>query len=121
MIIFLLSSTKLLFLMVGQLTHNQKRNKITLCDSKFDCYIDGHIKHCVKYEIHMANDTGSVTKSICSLPEWYAEVHPGLLQDERAQPPDMSRPEGADGCVLSRTLTDKYEWLDQVKVSVNQE
>lgn len=76
---------------------------------------------CEREAIVMANDTGSVTKSICSLPEWYAEVHPALLRGERAQPPDMGRPEGADGCFLSRAITDEFEWLDQVKISVNQE
>ena len=76
---------------------------------------------CEREAIVMANDTGSVTKSICSLPEWYAEVPPALLRGERAQPPDMGRPEGADGCFLSRGITDEYEWVDQVKISVNQE
>ena len=33
---------------MGQLTHNQKRNKITLRD-----YIKSPIKHCIKYEIHI--------------------------------------------------------------------
>ena len=46
---------------------------------------------------------------------------PAVLRNEKAQPPDMGRPEGADGCFLSRAITDEYEWLDQVKISVNQE
>jgi len=44
---------KITLLIEGQLTRNQKRNKITLRDSKFDCYVDGPIKHCIKYEIHI--------------------------------------------------------------------
>jgi len=50
-----------------------------------------------------------------------AEVPPAVLRSEKAQPPDMGRLKGADGCFLSRTITDEYEWLDQVKISVNQE
>ena len=71
--------------------------------------------------IVMAYDNGSVTKSICSLQEWYTELPPALLRGERAQPPDMGRRKGADGCFLSRAITDEYEWFDQVKISVNQE
>ena len=44
---------KITLLIVGQLTYNQKRHKITLRVSKFDCYIEGPIKHCIKYEIHI--------------------------------------------------------------------
>lgn len=69
----------------------------------------------------MTNDTGSVIKSIYSLPEWYAEVPPAVLRGKIAQSPEIWRPEGADGCFLSRAITDEYEWFDQMKISVNQE
>lgn len=55
----------------------------------------------------MVNGAGSVTKSIWSLPEWYAEVPPAVLRSEKAQLPDMGRPEGADGCFLSMAITDE--------------
>ena len=42
---------RFILLTVGQLTYNQKRNKIKLGNSKFECCIDGPIKHCIKYEI----------------------------------------------------------------------
>lgn len=63
----------------------------------------------------MANNTGSVTKSICFLPEWYVEVPLNVLRRENSQPPDMGRPK------VPVVFNDKYEWLHQMKISVSQE
>ena len=60
---------------MGQLTHNQKRNKITLRDSKFDCFIDDLMKHCIKYKIHM---WPSMRKHVLSKKEFSRGFEVGL-------------------------------------------
>ena len=68
-------------------------------------------------EVRMEQIQALPTKSVCPLPDWYAEVPPCILTCEKPSVPLVTQQDKVDRKVLTQTLKEEHHWLEKVRIS----